>query len=206
MSSCATARRIGATASTAAARGRHGSDASHGRTAPKCCVQGDNVPCLRLNSRNVLPLQRKQKVLDVDEAAAQEEWDAIADEAPSGAPALSASQVPSTISYDEAVAALTAVDMSAAVPRVVLYEAPASCFGRLLQCFSRPSLHIQNAEEELQLPFLLALTPFDGYHPLGFSQRRIPPHPWYADRTRPICPSSPLFIPKLPLSRAPSIV
>jgi hypothetical protein len=121
---------------------------------------------LRLNSRNILPPQRKQKVLDVDEAAAQEEWDAIPDEAPSGAPALSPSQHPSTISYDEAVAALTAVDMSAAVPRVVLYEAPASCFGRLMQCFSRPSLHIQNAEEELQLPFLLALTPFDGYHPL----------------------------------------
>ncbi len=111
-------------------------------------------------------------MLDADEAAAQEEWDAIPDEAPCNSAAASVSQPPATISYDEALSALAAVDMSAAIPRVVLYEAPASCFGRLLQCFSRPSLHIQNAEEELQLPFLLALTPFDGYVPLSTA-----PHP-----------------------------
>jgi hypothetical protein len=119
---------------------------------------------------NDSPLQRKQKVLDQDEAAVQEEWDAIPHESSalrSGASALpahasAAAQLTATMSYDEALAALAAADMSAAVPRVVMYEAPTSCFGRLLHCFNRPSLHIQNAEDELQLPFLLALTPYDG--------------------------------------------
>jgi hypothetical protein len=111
-------------------------------------------------------------VLDQDEAAVQEEWDAIPLESsarPSVAAvaAASADAAPvdaspfATISYDDALAALAAVDMSSAAARVVLYEVPASCFGRLLHCLSRPSLHIQNAEEELRLPFLLALTPFD---------------------------------------------
>jgi hypothetical protein len=120
------------------------------------------------------PLQRKQKVLDQDEAAVQEEWDAIPQESSavrSGASvfpahASAAAQLTATMSYDEALAALAAADMSAAVPRVVMYEAPTSCFGRLLHCFNRPSLHIQNAEGELQLPFLLALTPYDGYDSL----------------------------------------
>ncbi len=103
----------------------------------------------------------------------QEEWDAIPLETSARASAAAAptSDTPpavSTISYDDALASLAAADMSAAVPRVVLYEAPASCFGRLLHCFGRPSLHIQNADEELQLPFLLALTPYDGCPP--------PPH------------------------------
>ena len=112
--------------------------------------------------------QRKQKVLDQDEAAVQEEWDAIPLESsarPLVAAVAAAAPVDAspfaTISYDDALAALAAVDMSSAAARVVLYEAPASCFGRLLHCLSRPSLHIQNAEEELRLPFLLALTPFD---------------------------------------------
>ena len=114
--------------------------------------------------------QRKQKTLDRDEAAVQEEWDAIPHETPAlssgasaaaGEAAAAAVQPVATISYDDALAALAAADMSAAAPSVVLYEAPASCLGRLLHCFSRPSLHIQNAEEELRLPFLLALTPFD---------------------------------------------
>jgi hypothetical protein len=115
--------------------------------------------------------QRKQKTLDSDEAAVQEEWDAIPHEtsAPSsGASALpaqasAAAQLAAAISYDEALAALAAADMSAAVPSVVLYEPPTSCFGRLLHCFGRPSLHIENAANELQLPFLLALTPYDRY-------------------------------------------
>ncbi len=116
--------------------------------------------------------QRKQKTLDRDEAAVQEEWDAIPHEtsarpsatsAAAGEASAAAVQPVATISYDDALAALAAADMSAAAPSVVLYEAPASCFGRLLHCFSRPSLHIQNAEEELLLPFLLALTPFDRY-------------------------------------------
>lgn len=99
----------------------------------------------------------------------QEEWDAIPLEdsaRSSSASAVSASAAaapqPSAISYDDALAALVAVDMSAAAARAVVYEAPASCFGRMLHCFSRPSLQIQNADEELRLPFLLALTPFDG--------------------------------------------
>jgi hypothetical protein len=66
--------------------------------------------------------------------------------------------------------------MSAAAPRVVLYEAPASCFGRLLRCFGRPTLHIQNADEELQLPFLLALTPYDGCTPPPPPPLAPPPH------------------------------
>jgi hypothetical protein len=99
----------------------------------------------------------------------QEEWDAIpleSSDRPSGtiagaAEAAAAAQPLLTVSYDEALAQLAAADMSDAAARVVLYEAPASCFARILHCFSRPSLQIQNAEEELRLPFLLALTPFD---------------------------------------------
>ncbi len=118
-------------------------------------------------------VQRKQKTLDSDEAAVQEEWDAIPHEtsAPSsGASALpaqaSAVALAAALSYDEALAALAAADMSAAVPSVVLYEPPTSCFGRLLHCFGRPSLHIEDAANELQLPFLLALTPYDRYRSL----------------------------------------
>jgi hypothetical protein len=112
-------------------------------------------------------------VLDQDEAAVQEEWDSIPDESTalssdagaSASPAEVAATTSSrpTISYDEALKALAGSDMSAMVPKVVLYEAPSSCFGLLLHCFSRPTLHIRNSDDELLLPFLLALTPFDGY-------------------------------------------
>ena len=139
----------------------------------------------------------------------QEEWDAIPLETSARASAAAAptSDTPpavSTISYDDALASLAAADMSAAVPRVVLYEAPASCFGRLLHCFGRPSLHIQNADEELQLPFLLALTPYDGCPlPPSHTPASILLNHTAVQIPRTCACSQPSTL-KSPLSRAPS--
>ena len=101
----------------------------------------------------------------------QEEWDAIPHDVPraagggGGVAVAAAAAGPShtaaaaeslSISYEDAVAALAACDTSGVAHAVVMYETPSSCFGRLLHCFSRPSLNIQNAEQELQVTAVLA--------------------------------------------------
>ncbi len=99
----------------------------------------------------------------------QEEWDAIPHDVPRAAAAAggggaaaagpahaAAAAEPLSISYEDAVAALAACDTSGVAHAAVMYEPPSSCFGRLLHCFSRPSLNIQNAEQELQVTAVFA--------------------------------------------------